>query len=233
MKRAGWTLALSLAIGVAVAPPSIIDLAADDPDESDLHFAEFDTLDVLFDRPTSMPGGPGVLDRQSVDALLSFSTPVHAAPRMPPIHAYRSHAPPAQVIGDYYAHWNTSALLRIIFGVVDATSAPTRGEERVGCRAGGGILPDGAADAADACTAPPLSPPLRGSWGYAAPSSVGIASLVGADPDDGDEVFGVNDTLTIGFTTPTNRGGVALGAAAAPATLDDADVRRRGPPLRP
>ena len=47
-------LALSLAIGVAVAPPSIIDLVADDPDESDLHFAEFDTLDVLFDRPTSI-----------------------------------------------------------------------------------------------------------------------------------------------------------------------------------
>ncbi len=166
-------------------------LVADDDDESEVAFAEYDTLRVYFWPPTSAPdslaGADGRLDRRAVDALLAFSS---------------------AVVGDYWASWNSSTVLEITFGVVDPTSAPTPGVFTVSCRAGGRII--SAAAPSDECVS--TSPPLEGRWGYALrPSPLHITSFVAFDPDDGDEVCGEGDTLTLVFNVPTDRG--RLGAS--------------------
>lgn len=201
--------------GLAAGHVYITDLVAEDPDESGEDFDEGDTLSVLFSEPTSEPFGSSGLAKSDVDALLDFSS---------------------EVRGDYWAFWNTSRLLVVHFGVVEAESAPVPGEFQVRCRAAAttAILPRDASS--DGCEG--SSPPLRGAWGYARPSLVEISSVVAYDPDDGDEVcacagdsagggspshspstqlshphagsrqvFSAGDVLTLRFSTPTNRAG--------------------------
>ena len=197
--------------GLAAGHVYITDLVAEDPDESGEDFDESDTLSVLFSEPTSEPFGSSGLAKSDVDALLDFSS---------------------EVRGDYWAFWNTSSLLVVHFGVVEAESAPVPGEFQVRCRAAAtaAILPRGASSGG--CEG--SSPPLRGAWGYVRPSLVEISSVVAYDPDDGDEVcacasgsaggrspstqvshphagprqvFSAGDVLTLRFSTPTNRAG--------------------------
>ena len=201
--------------GLAAGHVYITDLVAEDPDESGEDFDESDTLSVLFSEPTSEPFGSSGLAKSDVDALLDFSS---------------------EVRGDYWAFWNTSSLLVVHFGVVEAESAPVPGEFQVRCRAAAtaAILPRGASSGG--CEG--SSPPLRGAWGYTRPSLVEISSVVAYDPDDGDEVcacaggsagggspsdspstqlshphagprqvFSAGDVLTLRFSTPTNRAG--------------------------
>ena len=151
--------------GLAAGRVYITDLLADDPDESGHSFGELDTLSVLFSEPTSEPLASSGLGKSDVDALLAFSS---------------------EVRGDYWAFWNTSRLLIVHFGVVEADSAPVPGVFRVSCRAAAteAILPQGTSNGR--CEG--SSPPLRGAWGYARPSLVEISSIVAHDPDDGDEV---------------------------------------------
>ena len=151
--------------GLAAGHVYITDLVAEDPDESGEDFDESDTLSVLFSEPTSEPFGSSGLAKSDVDALLDFSS---------------------EVRGDYWAFWNTSSLLVVHFGVVEAESAPVPGEFQVRCRAAAtaAILPRGASSGG--CEG--SSPPLRGAWGYVRPSLVEISSVVAYDPDDGDEV---------------------------------------------
>jgi hypothetical protein len=54
------------------------------------------------------------------------------------------------------------------------------------------------------------SVPLSGGFG---PSVVYIVSLVGDDPDDGDIVYGAEDTITVTFNRETNMAGMPLGFA--------------------
>ena len=126
-------------------PPSIVALVANDEDESEAAFSDYDTLRVYFWPPTSAPtelaGSDGRLDRYAVDALLAFSSPV---------------------IGDYWASWNSSTVLEITFGVVAPLSAPSIGAFTVACRAGGNII-SGAAPSVE-CSG--TSPALVGRWGY-------------------------------------------------------------------
>ena len=110
------------------------------------------------------------------------------------------------VDGDYWAHWNSSAQLVIEFGIVDPDSAPVPGNFRIECRLG------------SMCTG--LSPPLEGAWGFSAPSAVQIADLVASDADDADGHFGVNDTLTLRFSIPTNRAGYLDGQALGNAEVE-------------
>ena len=100
--------------GLAAGHVYITDLVAEDPDESGEDFDESDTLSVLFSEPTSEPFGSSGLAKSDVDALLDFSSDVR---------------------GDYWAFWNTSSLLVVHFGVVEAESAPVPGEFQVRCRA--------------------------------------------------------------------------------------------------
>ena len=118
----------------------ITDLVAEDPDESGEDFDESDTLSVLFSEPTSEPFGSSGLAKSDVDALLDFSS---------------------EVRGDYWAFWNTSSLLVVHFGVVEAESAPVPGEFQVRCRAAAtaAILPRDASSGG--CEG--SSPPLRGA----------------------------------------------------------------------
>ena len=98
----------------------IVDLIADDPDESELAFAAGDTLSIIFSGETQLPGHPGGLDRSAVDNLLEFSTPV---------------------VGDYWAHWYSNAVeLRLTFGVVNASTAPVPGSFDVRCRRTGVLV---------------------------------------------------------------------------------------------
>ena len=171
--------------------PSIVALVAADDDESEAAFADFDTLRVYFWPPTSAPTGlagpDGRLDRRAVDALLIFSS---------------------TLLGDYWATWNSSTVLEITFGVVDPASAPTPGAFTVRCRAGNRIT-SAAAPSAE-CSS--ISPQLEGRWGYAVrPSPLRLTSFVAFDPDDGDEVCGEGDVLTLVFSAPTDRG--RLGAS--------------------
>ena len=190
-------LVLTVSTG-SLDEPSIVALIADDPDQSEEFFADFDTLSLHFWPPTTMPGGAEEqLDRDAVNDMLIFSSPI---------------------AGDYWAHWNSTTLLVITFGVVDPESAPLIGSFTVACRAGNDIR-SGAAPAGE-CSS--TSPPLRGSWGYTHPPSVSITSFTASDPDDADEVCGVGDRLTITFNVPTNRaqlsgiGGAIGGATSGP-----------------
>lgn len=151
--------------GLAAGGVYITDLVAEDPDESGEDFDESDTLSVLFSEPTSEPLGSSGFAKSDVDALLDFSS---------------------EVRGDYWAFWNTSSVLVIHFGIVEAESAPVPGVFQVRCRAAAteAILPRDTSSGG--CEG--SSPPLRGAWGYVRPSLVGISSVVAYDPDDGDEV---------------------------------------------
>ena len=171
--------------------PSIVALVAADDDESEAAFADYDTLRVYFWPPTSAPTGlagpDGRMDRRAVDALLIFSS---------------------ALLGDYWATWNSSTVLEITFGVVDPASAPMPGTFTVRCRAGNGIT-SAAAPSAE-CSS--ISPHLEGRWGYGVrPSPLRLTSFVAFDPDDGDEVCGEGDVLTLVFSAPTDRG--RLGAS--------------------
>ena len=84
---------------------TVTELRADDPDESELAFAEGDTLSIRFSDPTGAAPGDG-LDREAIHELVAFSS---------------------EVSGDYWAYWNTSQLLVLTFGLVDAASAPPVG----------------------------------------------------------------------------------------------------------
>ena len=90
---------------------TVTELRADDPDESELAFAEGDTLSIRFSAPTGAAPGDG-LDREAIHELVAFSS---------------------EVSGDYWAYWNTSQLLVPTFGLVDAASAPPVGAWRVEC----------------------------------------------------------------------------------------------------
>ena len=90
---------------------TVTELRADDPDESELAFAEGDTLSIRFSDPTGAAPGDG-LDREAIHELVAFSS---------------------EVSGDYWAYWNTSQLLVLTFGLVDAASAPPVGAWRVEC----------------------------------------------------------------------------------------------------
>ena len=155
---------------------TVTELRADDPDESELAFAEGDTLSIRFSAPTGAAPGDG-LDREAIHELVAFSS---------------------EVSGDYWAYWNTSQLLVLTFGLVDAASAPPVGAWRVEC-------------VAAACAAAP-SPPLVGAWGYRAPATLAIDALVAADADDADVAFSAGDTLTVRFAEPTDRAGAPPGA---------------------
>lgn len=174
--------------GLTGASISISDLVADDPDESGESFDESDTLSVHFSEPTSEPLGSG-LAKSDIDALLAFSSEVH---------------------GDYWAFWNSSSVLVVHFGVVDAATAPAVGSFRVSCRAAAAEVILGNASGGGCVGS---SPPLRGAWGYRRPSLVSLASAAAHDPDDGDEEFSAGDVLTLRFSTPTDRAGrdAALG----------------------
>ena len=155
-------------------PPSIIALIADDPDESEPALAFGDTLSLHFWPPTSTPNIPAgggarpLLDRQTVDRMVSLTPPLSAAT-------------------DYWAEWNSSTLLRITFGVVaaaDAAKPPAIGGLVATCVPGNNIQ-SAAAPSAECSSA---SPALRGSWGYPLPpTSLSIVSFVALDADNAEE----------------------------------------------
>ena len=186
----------------ALSGLTIVDLVADDPDESGVDFDEYDTLAVHFSAPTNQPLAASGLARSDIDALLSFST---------------------DIVGDYWAFWNSSRVLMLHFGSVEARSAPLPGAFTVSCRpsATEAILPLNASqDGTTGCVG--SSPPLRGAWGYTRPSLVEISSLVAHDPDNGDEAFSAGDVLTLRFSTSTNRAGRAADAGElSAAELDE------------
>ena len=156
--------AVLLLLSGGSASVQLIDLIADDPDESEPAFAILDTLSIRFSEATTAPGDPAGLDRQAVDELLVFSSPIE---------------------GDYWAHWNPNATeLTVTIGVVNALSAPVPGSFSASCRSTGALV---AGAGASACTG---SATLRGAWGYTTPSSITITELRAADADDADEAFG-------------------------------------------
>ena len=194
-------LVLSL-FGGALGGLTIVDLVADDPDESGVEFDEYDTLAVHFSAPTNEPLAASGLARSDLDTLFAFST---------------------AIVGDYWAYWNSSRVLILHFGRVEASSAPAPGAFTVSCRPSATemILPLNASlDGTTGCVG--SSPPLRGAWGYTRPSLVEISSLVAHDPDNGDEAFSEGDVLTLRFSTPTNRAGRAPDAGElSTAELDE------------
>ena len=222
MRVSARLLIASLAsCGLAAGHVYITDLVAEDPDESGEEFDESDTLSVLFSEPTSEPFGSSGLAKSDVDALLDFSS---------------------EVRGDYWAFWNTSSLLVVHFGVVEAESAPVPGEFQVRCRAAAtaAILPRGASSGG--CEG--SSPPLRGAWGYVRPSLVEISSVVAYDPDDGDEVCACAGgsaggglprpnslTLTLALARSSARVMCSRSASPLPPTARD-ETPRRGSSLR-
>ena len=186
--------ALSGSFGTSL-PPALISFVADDYDNLDPTFSPGDTLTATFDMLTNMGGealNSGEVGSPShnypaysggkryVDTLLDFS---------------------ASLGLDYSGHWADASTL--VVTCVDPTDAepPRIGLSTVRVRIGDHNVTNqhgsslGCADSAL----------LGGTFGSQRPPT--LLSVVLADEDNGDEVYGYCDTLTFTFDMPTDKAG--------------------------
>ena len=166
----------------ALVGPSITSLIAADPDSADAIFSNGDTIRVRFSEATNQPS---VATKADLDALFSFS----------------------QRIGDNYSGvWSNSQTLLIT--ITDATTdeSPKIGEMRVTVKATGNLKDSAGTSLASTA----VSPLLSGTFGTK--SGPFITSLIADDPDGADAIYGNGDTITVGFSEPTNQPSVATKA---------------------
>eukprot|EP00163_Fabomonas_tropica_P026558 TRINITY_DN4929_c0_g1_i1.p1 TRINITY_DN4929_c0_g1~~TRINITY_DN4929_c0_g1_i1.p1 ORF type:complete len:2752 (-),score=612.36 TRINITY_DN4929_c0_g1_i1:92-8347(-) len=173
--------------------PSIISIVANDPDDGDQVYSDGDVVIVTFNMATNKPSVSTFAD---VNALLSFSTDMHA---------------------NYSGTWNGAGTVLTLTAANVITTAPVPSTTGSGpsptitIKASGGLrnaasstLPSGA-----------TSPQLTGNWGLPAPPH--LLSAVADDPDDGDIIYSLGDTITVTFSAETNR--PAAGAFTIPGGL--------------
>jgi hypothetical protein len=158
--------------------PAIVSVTADDPDDGDVVLGVDDTLTVVFDTATNEPA---VSSAAEIDGLVDFG---------------------AKVLGaNYTGTWSNAATL--VITIVGAAGGDLVPGDSIA------IIADGVDDLTNAAGtggASISSGVVAGDWGdIPAPEIVSIAA---EDPDNGDVVLGVDDTLTIVFDIDTNEPGV-------------------------
>ena len=183
------TAYLSSNIGSAI-PPVLLSAMAADPDAQDLVYGSGDTVAISLDRSTDRGGGDRAGNREYVDRLFDFSQTL----------AY-----------DYSGEWVDGPN-----GVLDADATFRITILRAtcpGCTPMPGVATVKPKDtafirtrAASSPRASAPSPPLKGDYGKT--RGVKLVSFVADDFDNGDDVYGSGDTLTVVFDLATDRGGV-------------------------
>ena len=165
--------------------PMFTGAVADDPDDGDTVFGNDDTLTFTFDVDTNQATGTN-LNKAGVDALFNFGT--------------------VDLGRNYTGRWRDMRTL--VITIVDATgsTAPTaRGTLPPGAGSRFTLLAAGniRRNIAGFNVSTATSPNLTGDFGRL-PAPV-IRGAVADDPDDGDTVFGNEDTLTFTFDVDTNQ----------------------------
>jgi len=164
--------------------PFFRSLVAADPDGGDAVYGADDTITATFSIPTNQPFGPDLI-KSELDLLFSFS----------------------QDLGvDYTGFWVDPVTLVITVADPFGAAPPTVGGLQITAKPSGNLRDQ--ANTSLPSTA--LSPLLSGNFGTKAGPA--ITSLVAADPDGGDAIYGNDDVLTVTFDTPTNRPSVATKA---------------------
>jgi uncharacterized repeat protein (TIGR01451 family) len=162
--------------------PSINSLVAADPQGDDGIYNTGDTITVTFSAATNRPP---VATKANLDALFTFS----------------------QNLGtNYVGTWTSPSVLTITIINAAGATPPAVGVLTFTVKASGNLR--NAAETSQVSTA--VSPLLSGSFGDKAGPS--ITSLIAADPDSGDAVYGNGDTLRVAFSTNTNQPPVATKA---------------------
>ena len=188
---------LQTQIGASV-PPALVSATADDPDLLDYVYSSGDTVSIAFDRSTDRGGGTSSGNKAFVDALFAFTQPL----------AY-----------DYSGEWGGSGLLDedsvFKITILQATCP--------GCTPMPSIATVKPKDtafirtrAASSPRAYAPSPPLTGDYGKT--FGPRIISFVADDFDNGDDVYGSGDTLTVVFDLATDRGGTDIKATSVDVT---------------
>lgn len=159
--------------------PTISSIVARDPDNGDAVYGANDEILITFDEPTNTPGGNGTLTRTVVNSFLSFS----------------------QNLGtDYDGQWISTS--QIVISIVNPAGSDPPQIDVLTISTIGTLLRD---DEEVSLPSNSVSPPLSGNWGtYPGPA---VVSLVASDPDDGDAIYSIEDTITLVFSEATNRPG--------------------------
>ena len=164
--------------------PFMTSLVAQDPDGGDAVYGAGDTITAIFSGATNEPFGPSLI-KSDLDSLFVFSQDLGA---------------------DYTGFWVDPVTIVITILDPSGSDPPTIGALQLTVRISGNLrdqanesLPSGA-----------LSPLLTGNFGTRPGPS--ITSLVVADPDGADAVFGDDDVFTVSFDEATNRPSVATRA---------------------
>ena len=183
-------MVLSTNIGSTV-PPAILSAVADDPDSLDYVYSSGDTVSIAFSTSTDRAGGAQTGNKAYVDSLFSFTQTL----------AY-----------DYSGEWlggitNPDSLFQIT--IVQATCPGCTPMVDSATNRGATVRPHDTAfiktRAGSSPRASAPSPPLVGNYGLK--EGPRIVSFVADDFDNGDDVYGSGDTLTVVFDLATNRGG--------------------------
>lgn len=167
-------------------PPKILSATADDPDMEDYVYSSGDTIDIAFDRPTDRAGGSHSGNKDFVDDLFAFTQRL--------AYDYSGAWLPGVVDGD--SVFRITLLQATCPGCTPMPEIATvRPTDTASIRTRAGSSPRAAAP----------SPPLVGDYGKTRGPQ--IVSFVADDFDNGDNVFGSGDTLTIVLDIATDRGG--------------------------
>jgi len=163
------------------AGPTIAAIIARDPDSADAIFSADDTITVLFSEATNQPffdpNNPAI-NKTNIDALFTFSQDLGA---------------------DYSGIWINPFTLRITIDNPSGATPPVVGVLTTSVKPTSNLK--NAAETSE--TSISTSPGLIGSFSLKA--GPGIKSVVVDDPDDGDSVYSIGDTITIRFVEPTNQ----------------------------
>jgi hypothetical protein len=164
------------------AGPSITSLVAADQFGRDAVYGNDDTITVRFDEPTNQPA---VATKANLDTVFTFSQNLGA---------------------DYTGRWVDPSILLITIRDSTGAAPPVIGTFRVSVNLVGNLKNA----AGTSLPSDSQSSALTGNFGTRAGPS--ITSLVAADPDSGDAVYGNGDTITVRFSEQTNQPAVATKA---------------------
>ena len=188
----------------SLAPPRVVSFGVDDPDNDDPAYSDGDVFVIGLDHGVNVSAGfsSSGLGRDEVDRLFSFST----------------------VLGrDYYGAWRDASTFRLVVTDVLGAGGVAQGVTRVfpSVRPDAVMLRNsaGCKDAQEHfCQVPFIAPPveLTGGFGELLEAPY-LAGFEAGDYDNADDAYSQNDTLTISFSGPTNKGSV-MGADGSPMT---------------
>jgi len=163
-----------------ISGPSITALVAADPDGGPAGYSNDDTITVFFSVATNQPfkGTTNSLTKTDLLNLFTFS----------------------QNLGDdFTGTWFDSSTLIITVVNSNGADPPTLGDLTVTVNATANLKNSSLSSQPSTAT----SPSLTGDFGFA--SGPFITAFVADDPDSGDNVYSVGDTLTVRFSEATNQ----------------------------